>query len=380
EFHLDSGESSTFSGTDSLTYDGGTVGAPDEFDRWGRSRDDREERAQSAQYVSRDVIGYEDLDQNGDWRNVPDYGYVWFPSRVAAGWAPYRFGHWVWIEPWGWTWVEDEPWGFAPFHYGRWAVVGGGWGWVPGPVVVRPVYAPALVAFVGGPRFSMSLAIGGGGGVAWFPLGPREVYVPPYRTSVRYVQNVNITNPTVNVVNVTNVYNNRDVTRVTYMHQNNVGAVTAVSHDTFVNARPVGAAAIRVNPEQLQTAEVQRGVSVAPVRQSVGGSGIVATVRPPQAVMNRQVVVKQTPAAPPVSFQKRQQVLSVQPGSAPTKQQMDQLRGQPPQQQSFRKFAPPNQPSGNQPQQGRTPAQPQTIQGGNAQGQKQPGGTVTPSA
>ena len=146
-----------------------------------------------------------------------------FPTRVAAGWAPYRFGHWVWVAPWGWTWVEDEPWGFAPFHYGRWAEVGGGWCWVPGPVVVRPVYAPALVVFVGGPRFGMSVSFGGGGGgVAWFPLGPREVYVPPYRTSVRYVQNVNVTNTTVNVVNVTNVYNNVNVTKITYMHQNNV--------------------------------------------------------------------------------------------------------------------------------------------------------------
>src|SRR5229473_2552352 len=174
--------------------------------------------------------------------------------RVDVGWAPYRYGHWVWVAPWGWTWVEDEPWGFAPFHYGRWAEVGGGWCWVPGPVVVRPVYAPALVVFVGGPRFGASVSFGGGGGgVAWFPLGPREVYVPPYRTSERYVQKVNVTNTTVNVVNVTNVYNNVNVTNVKYMHQNNVTAVTAVSHDTFVNARPVAAANVRVNAQQVQT-------------------------------------------------------------------------------------------------------------------------------
>ena len=216
EYHMDSGDRATFSGTDSLTYDGGQVGGFDDFDSWCRSRDDREEHSQSARYVSRDVIGYDDLDDNGEWRNVPDYGYVWFPTRVAAGWAPYRYGHWVWVAPWGWTWVEDEPWGFAPFHYGRWAEVGGGWCWVPGPVVVRPVYAPALVVFVGGPRFGMSVSFGGGGGgVAWFPLGPREVYVPPYRTSERYVQRVNVTNTTVNVVNVTNVYNNVTVNNVT---------------------------------------------------------------------------------------------------------------------------------------------------------------------
>ncbi|HEX4641985.1 MAG TPA: DUF6600 domain-containing protein, partial [Candidatus Acidoferrales bacterium] len=146
DYHMDSGDRATFTGTDSLSYDGGSIGRPDGFDAWCRSRDDREEHSRSARYVSRDVTGYDDLDDYGEWRTVPDYGAVWFPTRVSADWAPYRYGHWVWVSPWGWTWVEDEPWGFAPVHYGRWAVVGGGWCWVPGPVVVRPVYAPALVA------------------------------------------------------------------------------------------------------------------------------------------------------------------------------------------------------------------------------------------
>src|SRR4029079_18322212 len=95
---------------------------------------------------------------------------VWMP-RVRAEWVPYRYGHWAWVEPWGWTWIDDAPWGFAPFHYGRWAYVRGGWVWAPGVMVARPVYAPALVAFVGV----------GGASVAWFPLGPREVYVPAWR-------------------------------------------------------------------------------------------------------------------------------------------------------------------------------------------------------
>ncbi len=74
-------------------------------------------------------------------------------AEVPAGWAPYRNGHWAWIDPWGWTWVDDAPWGFAPFHYGRWTVVDDRWGWVPGPVRQRAVYAPALVAFIGGAEF-----------------------------------------------------------------------------------------------------------------------------------------------------------------------------------------------------------------------------------
>src|SRR5215472_11492425 len=114
--------------------------------------------------------------------------------------------------PWGWTLIDDAPWGFAPFHYGRWAMVGGGWVWIPGRMVVgvRPVYAPALVAFVGGPRFSIGVTVGGGVGMAaWFPLGPHEVYRPAYHVSEVYVRQVNITH----VTNVT-VINNVDITNV----------------------------------------------------------------------------------------------------------------------------------------------------------------------
>jgi uncharacterized protein DUF6600 len=331
EYHMDTGDQANFSGTDSLIYDSGQAGRFDEFDNWCHSRDDREERSESARYVSRDVTGYDDLDENGDWRDVPDYGHVWFPTHVVAGWAPYRYGHWVWVAPWGWTWVEDEPWGFAPFHYGRWAEVGGGWCWVPGPVVVRPVYAPALVVFVGGPRFGAAMSFGGrGGGVAWFPLGPREVYVPPYRTSERYVQKVNVTNTTVNVVNVTNVYNNSTVNnttvnKVTYMHQNNVQAVTAVSHDTFVNARPVAASTVRIDSRQIRTAEIQRNFTVAPVQRSVVGAGAVATAKPPAAVMQRQVVAKETPPPPHATFNGgQQQVRTFRQASSPAQQQPQQ--------------------------------------------------------
>ncbi|HET6142460.1 MAG TPA: DUF6600 domain-containing protein [Candidatus Acidoferrales bacterium] len=358
-YHLSSGEAANFSGTDTLNYDGGPAGRLDDFDNWCRSRDEREERSQSARYVSRDVTGYDDLDDYGEWRSVPDYGYVWFPTRVDNGWAPYRNGHWAYVAPWGWTWVEDEPWGFAPFHYGRWAEFNNRWCWVPGPIVVRPVYAPALVVFVGGPRFGGSIAFGGGGeGVAWFPLGPREVYVPPYRVSERYVQRVNVTNTTVNVVNVTNVYNNREVNNVTYMHQRNVMAVTAVSHDTFVNARPVASANVRVNAQQMQTAQVQRNFTVAPVPRSVGGGGVPAAARPPAAVMSRQVVVKETPAPmrpglnnPSFNRNAQQPERNFRQATAPPSQQQ---RGQPGQQ--------PGQQMGQQPRPGQSPQQGQPPQ------------------
>ena len=152
-------QSATFTGNeDHLDYDLGQLPRRDDFDKWAFDRDEREDRADSANYVSREMTGYEDLDEYGDWNYVAGYGPCWRPRAIVAGWAPYRYGHWAYVGPWGWTWVEDEPWGFAPFHYGRWAFVTGGWYWVPGPVVVRPVWAPALVAFVGGgPGFHFSV-------------------------------------------------------------------------------------------------------------------------------------------------------------------------------------------------------------------------------
>src|SRR5579862_350548 len=196
----------TFTGTDSLAMQSGTLGAPDDLDAWSASRERALRDSPSRQYVAADVAGTQDLDNNGTWQETPDYGYVWTPTAVAVGWVPYRFGHWAWVGPWGWTWVADEPWGFAPFHYGRWALAGGAWLWVPGPSVVRPVYAPALVGWVGGgPGLGFSFSFGAG--VGWFPLAPGEVFIPGYRTSRLYVNRVNFTNTRVDVARVTNVYN-----------------------------------------------------------------------------------------------------------------------------------------------------------------------------
>ena len=129
----------------------------DEFHAWSLARDQRDDFARSTSYVSPEMTGYEDLDHYGDWRESAEYGAIWYPRAVPAGWAPYRVGHWAWIEPWGWTWVDHAPWGFAPFHYGRWVHIGGAWAWAPGLVVRRPVYAPALVAWVGRPGWHVGV-------------------------------------------------------------------------------------------------------------------------------------------------------------------------------------------------------------------------------
>lgn len=166
----------------------------DPFTDWVMRLETREERSVSERYVSPEMTGAEDLDRYGRWEQTVDYGAVWIPQRVEPGWAPYRHGRWVSVAPWGWTWVDDAPWGFAPFHYGRWAQHRGVWCWVPGTYVRRPVYAPALVAWVGGPQVSVGVTVGPRRPpvVGWFPLGPREVYVPGYRVSPGYVRNVNI--------------------------------------------------------------------------------------------------------------------------------------------------------------------------------------------
>ena len=310
-YDLTAGQQYIFNGTDQLTFDAQAAPEFDNFEDWCQAQDQRENSSASARYVSRDVDGYYDLDGNGDWQTDPDYGAVWVPAGVAVGWAPYRYGHWDWIGPWGWTWVGDEPWGFAPYHYGRWAQVrGGSWGWVPGPMVVRPVYAPALVGFVGGAGFGVGVGFGNGfSGVAWFPLGPRDVFIPGYRTSPRYVQNINVTNTrVVNVTQVTTAYNNyvvnRNVgaSRVDYTYAHNAVAVTAVSRETFVGAKPVATGFVRVTPEQLQNAHVIPQTPLAPTRSSyVAAAAKPARGTPPVAFSERPVVARLNPPMPVTS-------------------------------------------------------------------------------
>ncbi len=324
-------ETGTFSGTDQLDADIQRFGDYDDFDHWCGDRDRREDRSQSSRYVSSDVIGYEDLDDNGGWRQVPEYGTVWFPHTTIVGWAPYRYGHWVWISPWGWTWVDDAPWGFAPFHYGRWVTVGGVWGWVPcapravvGIAYVRPVYAPALVAWVGGPHFSIGIGIGGGGGVgvAWFPLAPREVYVPSYHVSRTYVTNVNVSNTTVNTTVVNNYYNtvvvNKNVTNIKYVNQTAPNGVTATSHEAFTSARPVGRNMLKVDRREVETAQVNVTTPmVAPQQRSVLGAGAERAAQPPARFEGRSVVAKTAPPPAPVSFVKQQQEIQANGGRPP---------------------------------------------------------------
>jgi len=368
-FNINAGERGTFSGTEQLSSDIEGLGDLDDFDQWCADRDKGEDRAEEDRYVSHEVVGYEDLDEYGAWQASGEYGEVWFPSGVEVGWAPYRFGHWCWIGPWGWTWVDDAPWGFAPFHYGRWVTVGGVWGWVPGPVAVRPVYAPALVAWVGGPHFGIGVSMGGfAGGVAWFPLGPREVYVPPYRVSRTYVTNVNVTNTTVNKTYVTNVYNNYTSNKVVNVNYVNRTAVTATSQAAFTSAQPVSRNIVHVDQRQMASTQVSASPGVVPQARSVLGAGAEGhrVSQPPASVQARAVVAKTQPPPPPAPFSAQQKAIQANNGAPLPPSQMRQLRLAGPQNTAAAhpqvRMAPPAHPAavqqGKQPgQQGNKPAQ-----------------------
>jgi len=327
-FKIHEGQTATLSGTDRLNADIQQAADEDELERWSNRRDRHFEDSVSARYVSRDVVGADDLDEYGEWHPTPGYGPVWYPN-VAPGWAPYHTGHWAWVDPWGWTWVDDSPWGYAPFHYGRWAFVEGRWGWVPGPREVRPVYAPALVVFVGGGGSSM------GGNVAWFPLGPREVYVPSYHASPRYVNSVNVSNTTVNQTTVTNVYNTTIVNNTTvinnttYANRNVSGAVTAVPQQAFAGGQPVTRTAVAITRQQIASAPVAARVAVAPSQSAVLGVHAATTAHvaaPPAALVNRPVIAKIAPPPAPVSFAAKQQALSAHPGQPVASQEMQRIR------------------------------------------------------
>jgi len=259
----------------------------DTWDRWNYARTDHVLEAVSARYVPADVFGADDLDHYGSWRVVQTYGPVWVPEAVPAGWVPYSSGRWIHDPYYGWTWVDTAPWGWAPYHYGRWVFVGGFWAWAPGPIVVHPVYAPALVAFFGAPGISVSI---GGPVVSWVALSWGEPVVPWWGPAgfvgtprwagwggPRVVNNVVINRTTtVNVTNIT-TYNNVSV-------QN---SVVTVRQDHF-GARPIeGARVAQVDVQRLEP--VHGPLQVRPEAASfVAASG--RAVHPPEAVLARPVV------------------------------------------------------------------------------------------
>ena len=321
-FPLRRGDAATFYDHDLRDYELASLPREDPFDRYCLDRDARLDRSGSLRYVGDDLAGYSQLDDYGRWRRIRNHGDVWFPSQVSVGWAPYRDGHWVWQEPWGWTWVDNAPWGFAPSHYGRLVSISNRWGWIPGPRNVRPVYAPALVAFVGGHNWSLSISLGGNRSpIGWFPLGPRDVYVPSYRASRDYFTRVNINNTVINNTVINNYYGgySRGETVIAqggYANRSVSNSITAVPQSVFVNAQPVGTARLELDRRGRSSGELTRVAPVAPSMVSVLGSARSATSAPPAGNFERAVLARTPPPQREVPFAQRERLLQRTPGLA----------------------------------------------------------------
>ncbi len=283
---LHAGDQMSIDGIDDPRYDIDSLVSSDSFDRWVIDRESRIARARSNQYVSDEIVGVADLDDYGRWEDIPEYGHVWSPASLEVGWAPYRVGHWVWQDPWGWTWVSGEPWGWAPYHYGRWVTSSSRWYWVPDGPRISVRYSPALVAFVGGgPGFSATVRTGGPGFVGWFPLAPSDPFNPWWGRG-----------------------SSERVDRVDSARYVNRSYVTVVNQNTFISGGLVARNVVtdRNVLRDVVSAPVLRGpLPVVPTIESLRGAvraDAQAPVRPPPAILERQVVARIAPPPPPPTF------------------------------------------------------------------------------
>jgi len=282
-------------GTDNVQVTATAAPAPDAWDQWNDARMAQvAEAPRSAQYVPPQVAGADDLDRYGDWSEQPQYGHVWTPRGVGSDWAPYSTGRWVYDPYYQWTWVDEAPWGWAPYHYGRWVNYNGGWGWAPGPVVVAPVYSPALVAFFGAPGIGVSVGVGLPF-VSWVAQGFGEPVVPwwggsgfvgrPYwgGWGGPHVINNTVINNT-QIVNVTNINNYGNV------HVRN--AVMGVDRNQFGRGRIEH---VPLDAQQIQRLRPLHGdLRVRPVAASLT-PGSANGQRPPDRLQTRQVVATRPP-------------------------------------------------------------------------------------
>jgi len=267
------GQTVTVVGQDPTEADVRNGVAADGFDTWSANRDRRYERSLASPYVSRQMVGAVELDEYGTWQTDPTYGAVWYPTDVAVDWAPYRDGYWAWSGGWGWTWVDYAPWGYAPFHYGRWAHVGGRWGWCPGAYVARPYWAPALVSWYGGPGWSFSVSYGAPV-YGWIPLGWGDRYVPSWgrrecgeRCWTHY-----------NRPYAVNHAERRDAPPTRFANAAVPGAITAVAGATLIGAKPVASNRVRL-PQQtagsapvLATAPAVKPLHIPAAKPGTGGA------------------------------------------------------------------------------------------------------------
>jgi len=251
----------------------------------GRGYLDRfSDRVSVGDLVAEGMTGAEDLNAYGTWQNSP-LGQDWVPP-VDPGWVPYSDGDWSYVEPWGWTWIDAAPWGFAPYHYGRWGFANGRWVWYPGPRQTVQTYAPALVTFIGG---------GSAGSVSWFPLSPRDSWIPPWR-------------PPPDTAMLPRISSNRNVP----------GAIRTLPQIDFISGT-------RVHPGIGLASEgeiIGSSPLVMPVRDSI----LVGTSRMRPPVVNRPLIARTAPPPAPVSFAATLGLLAVNRGRPLQKKQVEYLR------------------------------------------------------
>lgn len=296
---------------------GGTVAGDghataDDFDRWWRSFGG--DSGEALRYVSAAMTGYDMLDANGAWQEVSGYGAVWFPKGVAADWAPYRFGHWRSIRPWGWTWIDDANWGFAPSHFGRWARIAAPaaageprprWGWVPGERIADPLYMPAAVAFVGTAGVGLSCPNGSGPAIAWFPLAPGEAYWPGYPADLAAIRRMNQGEvPDLDGIGPAAAGGGPPVHIVERSYQNRRFA-TVVPRAVFVGGRPVAPALVQLPERRLENAPLLAGSPQIPPAPPASAPVVAAASAKPHAKAAVQTLVRVMKPRGPVRAARR---------------------------------------------------------------------------
>ncbi len=305
----------------------------DALENWCNKHVIYQDNAVALKYVADDVIGYDDLDEYGTWQKVKGYGYAWTPNHIDNSWSPYRDGRWLWIDPWGWTWVGEEPWGFTPYHYGRWVAVGQRWYWIPGPRKSRAIYAPALVVFISTRSED----------IAWFPLGPGDVYTPPYHVSQEYYLQINISNTSVNQVMVEKSYQNPRQ-KIKYRNRNQQFAVTAVPINTFRQAQPVNKAVVNISNQQIIDATVSQSTTIVPQAESVLGTKHQTKAKPSEKVSDRTAIAVSKTPPPPISFKEKEELLEKQSGKPLEPETLKQLEEKSEQQNTQVKIVKPIEP------------------------------------
>ena len=263
--------------------------------------DDKPAAASAAAQVPPEMTGAADLARFGAWSVGADGAHLWTPAKLPAGWQPFQQGAWSWNSPWGWTWVDDQPWGFAPFHYGRWLSVHGHWAWTPGQWgALRPVYAPAVAGWFGG----AALTVGQAPAVGWIALAPGEAVFPGYAVSAKYWNALNgasvapasrqsvVINGRARVVPAgTAAYANRDV----------AGAVTVVPATMLLPQVPVATMPGPRGAELRKPAFVEqlgKAVALAPPAAPGGRAALSATSAIVQVPLVPAKPARASPAKP----------------------------------------------------------------------------------